>query len=56
LGLPLSRKLAELLGGELTLSSTPGVGSVFTVSIPSRYSEARTSDSGLPAIEAVQHA
>jgi len=56
LGLPLSRKLAELLGGELTLSSTPGVGSVFTVSIPSRYMEPRSSDPGFPAIEAVQHA
>jgi signal transduction histidine kinase len=56
LGLPLSRKLAELLGGELTLASTPGVGSVFTVSIPVRYVEPRLSDPGLHAIEAVQHA
>jgi signal transduction histidine kinase len=56
LGLPLSRKLAELLGGKLTLASTPGVGSVFTVSIPVRYVEPRLSDPGLHAIEAVQHA
>ena len=56
LGLPLSRKLAEVLGGELTLSSTPGVGSVFTVSIPARYIEPRASDPGLPVMEAVQHA
>jgi signal transduction histidine kinase len=56
LGLPLSRKLAQLLGGELTLSSTPGVGSVFTVSIPARYIEPRASSPGLPAIETVQHA
>ena len=34
LGLPLSRKLAELLGGSLTVQSTPGEGSTFTLSLP----------------------
>jgi signal transduction histidine kinase len=34
LGLPLCRKLAELLNGEVGASSVPGAGSVFTVSIP----------------------
>jgi signal transduction histidine kinase/CheY-like chemotaxis protein len=34
LGLPLSRRLAELLGGTLTVRSAPGVGSVFTLAIP----------------------
>eukprot|EP00741_Cyanophora_paradoxa_P020531 tig00000227_g19818.t1 len=34
LGLFISRKLAELLGGELTVHSEPGSGSVFTLSIP----------------------
>ena len=37
LGLPLSRKLAGLLGGSLTVSSEPGVGSVFTLRIPIAY-------------------
>jgi CheY-like chemotaxis protein len=32
--LPLSKSLAELLGGELTMESIAGQGSVFTLSIP----------------------
>jgi signal transduction histidine kinase len=36
LGLPLSRKLARLLGGDLTLASTPGAGSVFRLVLPVR--------------------
>lgn len=37
LGLPLSRKLAELLGGSISLSSNPGVGSTFFARIPMVY-------------------
>jgi CheY-like chemotaxis protein len=40
LGLPLSRRLAELLGGTLSLHSTPGQGSVFTLSIPASLGQA----------------
>jgi CheY-like chemotaxis protein len=39
LGLPLSRKLAELLGGSLTVTSAPGVGSTFFARIPVVYIE-----------------
>lgn len=37
LGLPLSRRLAELLGGSLTVTSEPGLGSVFSLSLPLAY-------------------
>ncbi|HET9314259.1 MAG TPA: ATP-binding protein [Vicinamibacteria bacterium] len=36
LGLALSRRLAELLGGSLAVASTPGEGSVFTLTLPVR--------------------
>ena len=56
LGLPLSRKLAELLGGCVAVASTVGVGSCFSVTIPPRWSPPnRASSPGQPAIE-VQHA
>lgn len=34
LGLPLSQKLAELLGGTVSVASTIGVGSTFSVTLP----------------------
>jgi signal transduction histidine kinase len=41
LGLPLSRRLARLLGGEVTVESEVGRGSVFTLVLPILYEDQR---------------
>ena len=51
LGLPLSRKLAELLGGTLTVTSAPGVGSTFYARIPVHYVEPLPAAPAVPAWE-----
>ena len=40
LGLPLSRRLAELLGGSINLESQVGVGSIFEVMLPIHFGKA----------------
>ena len=39
LGLAITREIVQLMGGTITTTSTPGVGSRFVVAIPSRFVE-----------------
>ena len=50
LGLSVSRRLAQLLGGEITVESVPGEGSTFSVRLPRRTpnDNGRDPGAGLP--------
>ena len=56
LGLPLSRGLAELLGGSIAVRSTPGEGSAFSVTIPCVYAGPDAAGPDEPAAEAPRDA
>jgi signal transduction histidine kinase len=46
LGLALSRKLARMMGGDVTVASEPGKGSVFTVRLPAATDKHRPNARG----------
>jgi signal transduction histidine kinase/CheY-like chemotaxis protein len=46
LGLPLSKRLAELLGGAIAVQTAPGQGSVFSVTVPRVYRAAEAVELG----------
>ncbi len=60
LGLAISRELANLLGGEIQLRSTPSVGSTFTLYLPLRFagtpqSNRLLSSAAAPSAQVILH-
>ena len=54
LGLSITKRLAELMGGRVSVKSTEGVGSAFTVELPVQACEAAADATALPTLTGVQ--
>jgi signal transduction histidine kinase len=56
LGLTITRRLAQLMGGEVSVDSTLGEGSVFTLAIPANFAEANAALGAAAEVDAIQGA
>ena len=50
LGLPISRKLARMMGGDITVASEPGKGSIFTLTLDSQIVRQETPAAFPPSV------
>lgn len=57
LGLSITKNLLEMMGGDISLHSIPGIGSTFTVTLPQRITDKRTiEEAGTEVVEEAEEA
>jgi signal transduction histidine kinase/ActR/RegA family two-component response regulator len=56
LGLTITRRLAQLLGGDVIVESTPGRGALFTLHIPADFADASKAQGAVADVDAIQGA